>query len=164
MRVKKLYPFPMFRKFYDREKAWKFVRNHKYKGSSFTINNYGDLSNCFVDMMYVIDGDCVRYTLLRHNIGVLHFMFPPPNLCNTDVLTTFVLEVGGLDNNSIAAHAYCIREGLLYLGPLLDVNLVVPDYSVYYAITNYSGSNVLYRDIQTEIKQRLGAVAYTVRR
>lgn len=49
------------------------------------------------------------------------------------------------------------------LGGFVDINLVVPDISIYLAIKQYSGKNYVIKGLQQTIAQRLGAVSITIR-
>ena len=56
-----------------------------------------------------------------------------------------------------------VRRILKILGEYADVDIIVPDISIYLAATKYTGKNYMVRGLQQDIQNRLGAVSFTVR-
>ena len=68
-----------------------------------------------------------------------------------------------LSDNTISSHMSAIHTLLRLLGPYVDVNITLPNFSVFYALTSYKGKRsraiCLTQDL---INQRLCKVAYTL--
>jgi hypothetical protein len=56
-----------------------------------------------------------------------------------------------------------IRRILIILGTIIDVDVIVPDISVYLAATKYTGRNYMIKGLQKDIADRIGGVSFTVR-
>ena len=69
-----------------------------------------------------------------------------------------------MNNESLVGHISIVYNLLSILGDYVDVNIELPYFSIFYALTSYSGGKV--RAIQLTkdlISTRLGAVAYSLK-
>ena len=69
-----------------------------------------------------------------------------------------------VDGDTISGHIIAIYNGIKLLGDFIDVEVVVPDHSVFYAIRSYTGNNRAITRLKDYLKVRLGKVSVTLRR
>ncbi len=159
-----LYPYPKFRKCSTREEAREWIQNHGRGIKSVKFDNYGDTGSYgYVTVWYSIKENSIKYTVDTSRLGYIHLKQDKSLIADTrrEKIKAEYLNVS-LDNELITSHIGAIKIILGLLGPYVDVNIVVPDMSIYLAITKYTGTNYLIRGIQGLIRERLGAVAITV--
>ena len=68
-----------------------------------------------------------------------------------------------LDNTLIAHHCIAIQNILRIFGNYINMELILPNISIYLALTKYTGTNFNIRNVQNNIESRFGEVYYTLR-
>lgn len=160
-----LYPYPKFQKCNTAEEARRWLREHARGVHSVMFDNYGDTATTgYVTVKYQITKAGVRYDLDTSLVGYIKVHAVDGALVSNfgDMIYVEVSDVK-LDDDIIVHHLLAIKRILRILGEFVDVNLVVPDISIYLAIRHYAGSNYIIKSLQHNIEQRLGAVAITIR-
>lgn len=169
--LQSIYPYPKFRKVKNREDALKFIQRYKRSPAFKAIfSNYGsiDKSFGFVSLDYIIDNNTVFANIdtskagnvrvpMDFNIGNFH-------IDNRSNLIKIKISDYVLDDDLIADHCLVIDNLLECLGEFIDVNIIVPDISVYLALTRYNGENYSIKSCQYRLHNRLGGVGYTIKR
>lgn len=160
-----LYPYPKFQKCTTVEDARKWIRNNQRSIQSTQLSNYGDTAiSGYATVQYEIQENAVFYKVDTSKIGVLQILNTEEDILvdsRQDVLNITCLNLK-LNDNLIIHHVIAIRKILRILGKFIDINLCVPDISVYLAIKKYSGLNYIIKGVQQDIFERLGAVAVTI--
>lgn len=159
-----LYPYPKFQKCSTAEEARKWLRSNQRFFQSTKFSNYGDTAlNGYATVTYEIQKDSIFYVVDTTKIGFLRVLSAEDILIDSrkNMLNITYLNMK-LNNDLIAHHVIAIRKILRILGKIIDINLCVPDVSIYLAITKYSGSNYIIKGAQHDIAERLGAVAVTI--
>lgn len=160
-----LYPYPKFQKCSTMEEARRWLRVHARGIRSVSFDNYGDTATTgYVTVCYRIVPNGICYDLDTRLIGYIKVHAGDGALVrgSRDTIHIEVLDVE-LDNALIVHHLLAIRRILRILGGFVDVNLVVPDISIYLAIRQYAGKNYVIKGLQHMIAQRLGALSITIR-
>jgi len=160
-----LYPYPKFQKVMTKEEGRHWLRAHARKISSVSFDNYGDTATTgFVTVRYQIGEEGLSYQLDTRLAGFLKFHTEGEKVlvCSrSEEIDIWVTDVV-LRDELIVHHVIAIRRVLRMLGEFVDVNIVVPDISVYLALTRYTGRNYEVKAAQRDIAKRLGAVAVTI--
>ncbi len=164
-RIKKLYPYPKFAKFQNEEDAYKWIQRNQYGTSLSRIYNYGDtFDGLFLDAKYKIGEDCVYYVLDSSRIGNIRIHSEEALIEYKGQKIYIKYPNLKVNNESLVGHISIVYNLLSILGDYVDVNIELPYFSIFYALTSYSGGKV--RAIQLTkdlISTRLGAVAYSLK-
>jgi hypothetical protein len=67
------------------------------------------------------------------------------------------------DDSLISGHMTAIYQGLHLIGDFADVDIIVPDFSIFFAVTQYTGNSRYIIKVQDLIKDRLGSVSFTLK-
>lgn len=158
--------YPKFKKFKDREKALSWLRANSRGFHSDKIIKYGDTSySGYVQIVYFIDEDerSIFYNIDTTEFGDLYIRKSNDYIQDRRLGNIKVKVLNTVLNNSlIAHHCIAIRRILNILGEYIDVDIVVPDMSIYYAITSYKGNVTNIRVLQELLRTRLGSYSLTV--
>lgn len=164
-RIRRLYPYPKWTKCATEEQAHEWLRRNTYGHGLSAITNYGNtLENLYIKVKYKIFTDCICYVLDCKHVGNIR-------LHNDDALIEYKgskinikLDNIYLSNESISGHMSAIYNILNMLGPYIDVDIELPYYSLFYALTGYSkGNNRYVQIVKSLIDDRLGEVAYSLK-
>lgn len=162
----KICPYPKFRGFQTEEEAILFIKKNKRNKLLKSLKTYGNVfTNVKTQLEYYIEKDRICANLRTK--GMYNIRIP-----TTD--KNVLIEYGAklvkiqlkdiyLNDNLISSHITAIYNLLKLLGDFIDIDIVVPDNSIYYALTTYTGSNILINRVQLLIKKRFGELAITVR-
>lgn len=162
-RIMALYPYPKFRKFSDEKLAWEFVRRHENKHAYTYINKYGDTFNKhFVKMEYFIGENSVYYNFRTQNLGYIKIISDKALVENRANLIKAELKNTSLNNEMITGHLIAIYHGLSLIGEFIDVDVTVPDHSIFYALMTYKGSNKVILRVLEQIRNRMGKLSVTM--
>ena len=159
-----IYPYPKFTVCRTEEEGREWIRRNQRGLHTRDVGNYGTTANNgFVTVDYIIYGNCIYYNIHLDKAGYLKLSEIPgvEVYNNRDFIKVKVSNVV-LDDMMISHHVIAIRRILCILGDYIDVNIIVPDISVYIAVTSYRGSNYILKGAQKEIQSRLGGVSFTV--
>lgn len=163
-RVKALYPYPKWAKCHTEAEAQEFIRRNSYSRQLKQIYNYGNtMQDMYVDVKYRIGSGCVYYVLDTKRLGSVRIV-------NKDALveykgTKIYVKIPNifLSNESIAGHMSAIHNLLHLVGDYVDLNIELPNYSVFYCLTVYSkGNNRSVEITRDAINKRLCKVAFTL--
>lgn len=162
-----IYPYPKFRHVANHEAAVNFLARYNRGERQANFDNYGDTDRdyCYATIKYVIDERDLFITIDTSKVGFIRI--PNKNIKDTVVdnrPTMIRVRISNinLNNNLISDHCVAITTTLELLGGYVDVNIEVPDISIYLALTKYSGDNYIIKESQEVIKTRLGGVSITI--
>lgn len=158
------HPYSSFRKFYKEEKAWNWVKyRSSIKGVS-KVTRYGDtFADTYVTMEYFIYGDAAYYNFRTPNIGDIFLTTSEPNVFienRKDVIKVKISKFNASD--TILGHLSAIYQGLNVLGPYVDVEIVVPDHSIFYSLTQYTGTDSRINRVLNLLKSRIANFSVTL--
>lgn len=166
-RIYRLYPYPIFRKFKEQEDAWNYVNTHRLTYSIDSVSSYGDiLSYPRIRMSYMIRDDMVVYEMKPTGIHNMRFTNTDP-LIKIDYrskITKVVIKNINLNPDLITNHLIAIANGLKVIGNFIDVDIVVPNHSIFYVLTAYTGEDRRFVSLLSRIKNRAAGYAVTLRR
>lgn len=165
-RICALYPYPKYRKFKTTEECWEYVHRHTTKRVYTDITKYGDtFDKMYVTMEYFIQSDCVCYNFRTNKIGYIAIDNKVPNVVvnNRNGVITAKMKDIYLNNDIISNHLIAIWNGLNILGDYVDVDVKVPDHSIFYALMTYKGSNRSINRVRDYIDQRFAKVSVSMK-
>lgn len=163
-RVKALYPYPKWKKCYSEEEAQVFVQKNYVANPVKLLYNYGDtFKDLYVDASYRIGKDCLFFEFDTSRVGRLKISNPDIIVEYSGKMVYVKLPNIFLSEVSISSHMSAVYNLLNTLGPAVDVNIKIPYFAVYYALTSYTGSKVRAIEVTKEhINSRLCKVAFTL--
>lgn len=160
-----IYPYPKFTKCSTESEARLWISNHNRSIMSRSIQRYGETNVAgYVDLSYEITEQGVKYKLDLDRLGYVRIL-PEENMlmdARQDSIYVTCVDIR-LDDNVIMHHAIAIQRILRSIGSIVDVNINVPDISIYLALSKYHGNNRVLQDYRNLIAGRIGAVSYTVK-
>lgn len=168
-RVKELssiFPYCKYRKFGTEAECWQFVNQWTYKRTDISLTKYGDtFDSPYVKMSYVVRPDFIYINYNTSNFGRIRIDAPSDALVEYDgsLIMVKLPTPRPLDNNLIADHVLSIYVGVMLLGDYVDVDIEVPDHSIYYALTQYSGSRLDILEPVRKLKQRLAEFSVSLK-
>lgn len=164
-RILALYPYVKFRKFETEQECWEFLARYENRRGIDEITNFGDtFDKHHVVMEYFIKCDTLYYNFDTRNLGTLRLRSDNALIQNRTHLITAMLPSVRVDPSTISGHVVAIYNGIKLLGDYIDVEVLVPDHSIFYAIHSYSGQNRTIARLRSYMSERVGKVSITLRR
>lgn len=162
-----IYSYPKFRKVATPEEAKKFFMERDRNYIHGDIKHYGRRDDVgYVKIEYFIDGRNIYYNVHTEHFGFIKLDNLPRNVkqdASYDLLKIKVCNVI-LDNSLITAHCIAIQNILRLLDEYMNIELVLPDVSIFLACTKYGGKNFIILNTIDMLRKRFGNVYYTVRK
>lgn len=156
-------PYCSYRKFYTEEDAWNFVKSHKWSNNKLFMRKYGDtFDEPYLTLRYIIFNNKAYYTFDTTNFGRIHIDVEDALVQYKAHCILIKKDFGSLNPNMILDHLKVICEGVGYVGSFIDIDLIIPNHSIFYALTCYNGNNkdiLYYKNI---INSRLARVSTTL--
>lgn len=164
-RIHALYPYAKWGKFTNETDVREFIKRNTSHHVVKQLYNYGDtLSDLYIDAKYRIGDNCLYFVFDTKRVGRLRLLAKDSIVeYRGSKIYVKVLNIK-LSDMTISSHMSAIYTMLKMLGDFVDVNIELPNFSIYYALTTYAGNRS--RAIQTTktfIQQRLCKVAYTLK-
>lgn len=164
-RILALYPYAKFRKLKTEEECWVFLERYENKHGIEDIKSFGDtFEKHHVSMEYFIQTPNLYYNFDTSGIGTLRLLSQTAVIENRTNLVKALIPNVAVDTNTIGGHVIAIYNGIRLLGDFIDVDVVVPDHSIFYAIQSYTGQNRTIGRLTSYIRSRMGKVSVTLRR
>lgn len=159
------YPYPKFCKCSTEEEARMWLRNNSRGIYGIEFKSYGNTaSEGYAIAEYYIWDNSIYYNINTKHLGYIK-VFPTDDIkmeSRQELLKIKVCNVM-LDDSSISSHCIAIRKLLRLLGGIIDVEIIVPDISIYLAATKYTGRSVYINGLRRDIVNRLGEVSFTIK-
>lgn len=161
-----LYPYPKFRKFRTAEECWEYVKRHTSRRLYTDIVKYGDtFDNLYVTMEYFICEDRVCYNFKTKKFGYISVECRDPNVkcINKNGVIKVIMSDIHLNDDLINSHMIAIWHGLRIIGEYIDVDIKVPDHSIFYTLMSYKGQNRTINRVKNYIDGRLAKVSVSMK-
>jgi hypothetical protein len=159
-----VYPYPKFCRCSTEEEARKWLAANARAPYDPSFKKYGDTAKSgYAVVEYYIWDNTIYYNVYTGSIGFIK-VFPDDGVKIDARPELLKIKVSGVRVNdlSISSHCVAIRRILKILGNIIDIDITVPDISVYLAAAKYTGKNHFIRGLQRDIADRLGGVSFTV--
>ena len=161
-----MYSYPQFQKVATVAEAHKFFQQCNRKFLESGLNKYGRANNIgYITIQYFIDGKNIYANVNTKHFGFIKLTDLPNNVkqdSSYDLLKLKVCNVM-LDDTLIAHHCTAIANILSLFDRHVNIELVLPDISIYIALVKYKGNNFSIGRAQDAIGDRAGSIFYTIR-
>jgi hypothetical protein len=157
-----IYSYPAFKKVRDEREAHEYIAEKKRSFFSGSSRNMAWIKESgHIRMEYFIQDNSVYANLYTDKFGYVYLSNKRRNMRQTVTydLIKVKLENMMLKDDSIQSHCYAIMSILNLFSGFINVVIIVPDLSVFLALTQYTGKNKSIRMVQEELKCREGRVA-----
>lgn len=161
--VIKYTPYPSFRKFYKKEEAILFIQTHRARKDFGSLNGYGNIIvPLSVTINYYIGLNYLYFNVLKENFMYLKISSSDKTVAidNREDCIKIIQKVN-LNPNKLSNHIIAIYNILQIVGPLLDINLIIPTNGIFYVLEMYKGVKPIIVRTQRLLQERLGAIGYT---
>ena len=161
-----IFPYCRYRKFDTEEACWEFVYRYKSNKTSLSMTKYGDtFDNLFIRMSYALDETRMYFNYNTEKFGRVKIDQQENQLIQYTAKYILVTEPAPkkLDNKTIISHLETISRGVEIIGDLVDIDIVLPDHSIYYALTTYSGDNEYIATIKNKLHARTAEISFTLK-
>lgn len=154
-----IYSYPQFKKVNSEAEAARWFSEQDRKFIRDTKVRYGRKDKVsYIAVEYFIADNNIYYNIDTSKFGLIKFEEIPSNAVQ-DVRFDFIklkLKNVVLNDVLIAHHCIAISNILKILGPYPNIELKLPDISVYLACTKYTGKNFVIQKTKREIRDRFG--------
>ena len=164
-RIMLLYPYPKWRKFKTTDECWEYVRRHTTRRVYHDLHKYGEtFDKLYVRMEYFIREDKVYYNFNTKKIGYIYIECDDDNITVENHAGNIKVTLHNiyLNPDLITSHIIAIWHGLRVIGDLVDIDVKVPDHSIFYALMTYNGQNRTINRVRTYIDERIAKVSVSM--
>lgn len=156
-------PYCSYRKFYSYDDAWSWVSSHKWSNNKLFMHKYGDtFDEPYLTLRYIIFNNTAYYTIDTKHFGRIHIDVNDALVQYKANCILIKKQFDSLDKDKLVDHLRVIAHAVSYLGDFVDVDIVIPNHSVFYALTCYTGSNQDVLHYKTLLNSRLARVSTTL--
>lgn len=130
------------------------------------VKKYGDcFDNLYITIEYFIRDRYIYYNLDTSKLGRVRIVCDRDDVFIENRTESMMvrLEMPNLNNDSIMSHAVAVYQILDILGEYVDVEIIVPDHSIFYLLTAYTGTRYSYLKLLNAIESRKGKVSVTLK-
>lgn len=160
-----IFPYSKFRKCKTEDDAWEFIARFGKRPELKNVVRYGDTFNThFVTVEYMIAKDSVYYNVKTSQLGYIRLESSDENFVieNRTELIKVKLKNIFLNKDLVSAHAIAIYHIVRLLGNYVDVEIKVPDHSIFYMLTSYNGTKTSITKVRKFLASRKGKVSVTL--
>lgn len=160
-----VYSYPKFKKVETAKEAREFFTANDREFFTPSLKQYGKVEDIgYISVQYFIDGNNIYVNTFTEHFGFIKLSNLPSNVkqdASYDLLKIKICNVV-LDDSLIAHHCIAINNILTLFDPYVNIELILPDVSIYLACTKYKGRNFGIKNLQGTLQSRMGATFYTV--
>lgn len=161
-----VYSYPKFIRIRDESEALQFFKENSRDNISSSIHKLGHRTKVgYITIEYFIDGTNIYYNVHTEHFGYIKLLYIPSNVkidSGYDLMKIKICNVI-LDDMNISHHCIAILNILKLFGDTINVELILPDISVFLACTKYTGTNFKIKQLQNNLDARKGEVYYTIK-
>lgn len=161
-----IYTYPQFKKVGSKEEALKFFSQCDREFIATGMSKFGKTDDIgYIRIQYFLDGKNVYANIGTKYFGFIKLSDLPNNVkqdSSYDLLKLKICNVN-LNNLLIADHCLAISSIIKLFDSCINVELVIPDISIFLACTRYKGRNYAIRRAQNLLSERMGKVFYTIK-
>lgn len=161
-----IYSYPKFKAVTTIAEAKKFLADNDRAFFTPSLNKYGKVDDIgYISIQYFIGGNNIYVNVHTEHFGFIKFKQLPRNIkqdASYDLLKLKICNVV-LDDKLIAHHCNAIKYVLSLFDDNINVELILPDVSIYLACTKYTGRNFVISALQDTLRKRKGITFYTIK-
>lgn len=165
--LQSVFSYPKFIKVNSVEEAQRFFaeNDRSFIKNASSIKRYGKRDKVgYITVKYFISDNSIFCNVDTRHFGFIKLRKVPKNVAMESSYSFMKLKFKNinLDDELIAHHCLAISNILRLYPETINIELILPDISVYLAITKYSGKNFSIRNLQSMINSRLGRIYYSI--
>lgn len=161
-----VYSYPKFKKVLTEKEAKEFFALNNREFFTPSLKQYGKVNDIgYISIQYFIDGKNIYVNVFTKHFGFIKLSELPRNVkqdASYDLLKLKICNVI-LNNDLIAHHCTAITNILSLFDLYINIELILPDISVYLACTKYRGKNFSIKNLQRLLNSRMGTTFYTIK-
>lgn len=162
-----IYSYPVIQYVKTAEEGYDFIRK---KNRKFYINDTKQAgwkeTTAYLRIEYFVGDDTVYANIYTDHFGYVYLNIRDSSDIKQSVTYDMIkVKLTGrrMRDQSITSHCQAIQNVLHLFSPIINVQIVVPDISVYLALTRYTGKSSAIRMARRELDTRIGKVMLVVR-
>ena len=153
-------PYCSYRKFDTESAAWDFVNRHGKKEFTGHLYKYGDTFDApYLTLRYLIHDNTAYYSINTKHFGNIRIDEPAQYRAH---LVLVKKKFERLNPDNIQDNVDVIVGGVQLFAPFIDIDIIVPDHSIFYACTSYNGNDSRIKAAQEYLNNRIARVSYTM--
>lgn len=161
-----VYSYPKFKLVETVAEAKQFLIANEREFYNPSLKLRGKLNDIgYISIQYFIGGNNIYANIYTEHFGFIKFKELPRNVkqdASYDLLKLKICNVV-LNDRVIAHHCAAINNILSMFEESINVELILPDISIYLACTKYTGKNYAIQALQDTLHTRAGITFYTIK-
>ena len=163
----RLYAYPKFQKVANELEALKWFRENERKEYPDEFIIYGTTAiNSYVTLEFFFNNNNIYANLFYNHLG--QFRISCSDFNNVSVSyrgdkMLIVVENVVYDKDNPAHYVIALYQLLNIIGDTVDVNVIVPDESIFLTLTGYKGTNKIVKKYLSLLDDRMFGLSYTVK-
>lgn len=156
-----IYTYPISQYCLTEEECRDFIKRHPRKVYSNGKKFGWKKTTAYIRIEYFIANNTIYANLYTDHFGFVQLNIADHNILQSATYDMIKLKIPNvnLSDESITSHCSAIQYIVSLMSPIINVQVKVPDLSVYLALTEYSGHNSTINRIRSSLNTRVGKVA-----
>ena len=162
-----IYSYPKFKRVENMIEAREFFGQNSREFYMPSLNKFGKTEDIgYISIEYFIADNNIYVNVDTKHFGYIKLKNLPSHVKQESTYDLLRLKICNvvLDNSLIAHHCIAISHIISLFDDNINMELKLPDVSVYLACTKYEGRNFGIRNIANTLKSRLGVTFYTIKK
>ena len=161
--LKQVYSYPVSQLCNTEEECWDFIQRHPRRvyDNEYTKKAGWKHSTAYVRIEYYVDTETVYANIYTDHFGHIQLNIKDPNVLQSPTYDTIKLKIKNVNvrDDSITSHCIAIQYIVQLMSPIVNIQLVIPDVSIFLALTAYTGKNAAIKRVGNFLNSRIGKVA-----
>lgn len=156
-----IYTFPISQYCNTEEECRDFIKRHPRKVYSNEKKHGWKKTTAYIRIEYFISDKTIYANLYTDHFGFVQLNIKNKNILQSATYDMIKLKIPyvNVNDDSISSHCIAIQYILSLMSPIINVQVKVPDLSVFLALTEYTGNNSVLNRIRSYLGNRVGKVA-----
>ena len=156
-----LYTYPVVQYCRSEEECRDFIARHPRHNYSGLKRAGWKKSTAYIRIEYFVADEVIYANLYTDHFGFVQLAIEDKNVLQSATYDLIKLKISNVNvhDDSITSHCSAIANILSRLSPIINVQIKVPDISVYLALTEYDGRNTAIKNVKKTLSTRIGKVA-----
>ena len=156
-----IYTYPVVQYCRTEAECRDFIRRHPRFAYSGGKKAGWKKTTAYIRIEYFIADQTIYANLYTDHFGFVQLKLLNKNILQSATYDMIKLKIPyvNVEDESITSHCIAIQNIINLLSPIVNVQVKVPDLSVYLALTEYTGNNTTIMRIKKSLSNRVGKVA-----
>lgn len=160
--LSRLYSYPVVQFCNTEQECREFIKRHPRFVYSGLKKAGWKKTTAYIRVEYFIADETIYANLYTDHFGFVQLkIVNNHNILQSATYDMIKLKISNVNVNddSITSHCNSIMYILSLMSPIINVQIKVPDLSIYLALTEYTGNNAAIKNVRNYLKTRVGKVA-----